>query len=569
MAVVVSSERRDERERVSKLLSRHKALESGRGQWMQHWEDLARLMLPRRLGFVSQQTEGERRTEDIYDGVAMRAARSLANSMAAMLRPEGEQWLFMRAADDGLSETDEVRSWLEFAEERLMTALFNPAARFRESMGEADLDLVVFGTAVVFGGRSRRLDRLTFQSLHLKDTVVAYDDERNPDTMFRTHRFTLRQAEEKFGRDNLSDAVRQKLEGGDKLDERIPFLHVVTPRPEGSADAVMARNLPFADLWIETEAEKIVAEAGFHEFPFSVARWDTSSGEDYGRSPGMIALPDAATAQAMGETLLVAGQRAADPPLMAPNDGAFDAINTFPGGISYYDVETAAQLRGNPFFPLDTRMNLPITRDMQIDTREQIRQAFFANVFNLPVPGTQMTATEVMERKEEFIREIGPVFGRLETDYIAPVVERAFSVMLRSGSFDPIPEALRGAEVRFEFESPVKKLREQAEATAAGLWAQEMLAMGGVKPEAVDMVNVEELGRFSAQALNLPERIVTSREAMQAIREQRAEAQREAMEREKVAQEASIAKEGAGAARDVAQAGQSVPGLAQALGGGA
>ena len=57
----------------------------------------------------------------------------------------------------------------------------------------------------------------------------------------------------------------------------------------------LARNLPFADLVIEVDAKHQVAEAGFHEMPYIVPRWDTSSGEDYGRSPGMIALPDASS----------------------------------------------------------------------------------------------------------------------------------------------------------------------------------------------------------------------------------------------------------------------------------
>lgn len=543
-------------------MRRREGLSNHRDQWLQHWEDLARYMLPRRAGFVTQFVPGERRTEEIFDGTAMQAARGLANAAFSMMMPEGDQWLFIRTADDELGQMDAVREWIDRAEERQINAMYNPRARFRESIGEALLDLVVFGTAVIFIGRSRELDHLTYQTLHLKDTLIGYSDEGNPDTIFREHRYTVRQAAQKFGEDKLSDALKQRLKNNSGIDERVSFDHVVTPRSNGDDNSLLARNMAFAELWIERDAENVVAEGGFREFPFAVPRWDTSSDEDYGRSPGMIAFPDAATSQAMGETILVAGQRAANPPLFAPNDGAFDAVNMFPGGISYYDVETATQLRGNPFFPLDTGLNLPIGRDMQQDTREQIRQAFFRNVFNLPVPGTDMTATEVIERKEEFIREVGPVFGRLESDLNGPVAERSFNIMLRSGAFDPIPEELQGTEVRFEFESPVKKIRHQTQAQAAQLWAQEIIGLAQVKPEALDLLNVDELARFSAEALNLPESIVVGREAIQALREQRAQAQAEAMEREKVAQEAQIAGQAATAAKDAA------PVLQQIMGGG-
>lgn len=527
-------------------------LERNRGPWMRHCEDLAWLMRPSRVGFVSDVTAGERRSDDIYDGTPMRAARALANAMSAMLRPEGEQWIHIRAED--ADETDETRAWLDAAEEKLIRAIYNPHARFRQAMGEADLDLTVFGQAVVYTGRSRSLNRLHFRSLHLKDSVVGWDDEGNPDTLFRRHRYTLRQAIKRFTLPALSPGLREQARKEAALDEEHCFVHAVVPNPSGREGAALARNLPISGEWFEEEAKHTVERSGFHEFPFAVPRWDTASGEDTGRSPGMIALPDAATLQAMGETILIAGQRAAAPPLMAPNDGSFDAINTFPDAISYYDVETATEMRGNPIFPLESGHNLPITRDMQQDIREQVREAFFRNVFNLPVPGTDMTATEVLERKEEFIREIGPVFGRLESDYIAPIVERAFMIMLRSGSFGAVPEELAGANIRFEFESPVKRIRQQAEATSAKIWAQETAAMAPVRPDITDNIDFDGLARFTADALNLPERVQTPVRQMRADRQMRAEAEREAAQREAVAQEAAIAKEAAAAGESVARA---------------
>ena len=325
-------------------------------------------------------------------------------------------------------------------------------------------------------------------------------------------------------------------------------LHAVLLRKESKASPLFAKDLPFSDLWIEIEGKNILSEGGFHEFPFIVVRWDTTSGEIQGRSPGMIALPDGDTLQAMGETILIAGQRAADPPLAVPNDGSFSAINTFPGGLVYYDVDTAKELRGSPFFPIESGMNLPITRDMQKDTRSQVWSAFFRNILNLPVEGPQMTATEVIQRKEEFIREIGPTFGKMETDDTAPTVERAFMIMLRGGGFLPIPEILQGQNIRFEYNSPVKKIRQQIDAAAARMWADEMIVLGSVKPEALDLINVEELGRFSAEAAGIPKQIVNSAEVVQEIQEGRAELEAAKAEAESMEQIVGLVKDGADAA---------------------
>lgn len=533
-------------EAVDALIQRWRKLSGDKSQWHSHWEDLARVMLPRRMGFTSTVIDGERRTDDIFDGTPMQAARGLANAIGGFMRPNGLPPLEMKAEDDAINNSGEAQDWLADSKERLLNGFNNPRARYRQASAEIDQDLVVLGTAIEFVGEGKRRNHLLFQSLHLKDATPFFDEEGSPEGLFHKRSMSARQMAGRFGENTLSDKTKQALR--DTPDKKIELLHAVIPRKEWKPGALLARNLPIADLWIEIDAKHQISVGGFHEFPFIVTRWETSSGEDFGRSPGMIALPDADTLQAQGETILIAGQRSADPPLFAPNDGSFDAVNTFPGGLSYYDVETASAMRGNPFFQLESGGNLPISRDMQLDTRQQILAAFLRNVLNLPVPGPQMTATEIIARKEEFIREIGPMFGRYETEKTAPECERGFMIMLRAGSFAPIPEVLQGKNIIFEYDSPVKRIRQQIEAAAAKQWAAEMIEIGQVKPEAIDLINVDELGRFSAEAMGVPKKVVNSKEDVDDIRDARAEAQ-EAMQRtEAIANAVDIAKTGAEAA---------------------
>ena len=165
-----------------------------------------------------------------------------------------------------------------------------------------------------------------------------------------------------------------------------------------------------------------------------------------------------------------------------------------------------------------------------------------------------MTATEIIARKEEFIREIGPVFGRLESDYTAPIVERAFHIMLRAGAFGDIPEALQGRGVRFEYQSPIKRIRQQIEAAAASQWAQEMIVLGEVKPDALDLINVDALGRFGAEAAGLPNEIVNGTDEVAALRKARAEAEQATLEREQFA-----------AGVDTAETASKIPGVGGAV----
>ena len=540
-------------ERIKEIIRQYEDLKKERGMFMPHWEDLARIMLPRRSGFIGEPVEGASRTESIFDGTPMQSARSLGHHMGFWLRPDSSEWYFIRAADDALNDDEQANFWLDSAKEKLDSALNNPRARFKQSTGEVDLDLVVFGTGVLFIGEGSDLNHLLFQSLHLKDVVLVFGADANLEGAMICKHWTVRQMMNRWGKNKLSEEVK-KLIDQNKFNTKVKVLHAVMPRKEKFFEnPKLAVNMPVADIWLEKDEEHLLEEGGFHEFPFVAPRWDTTSGEDYGRSPGMIALPDSATLQAMGETILVSGQRAADPPLMVPNDGAFNEINTFPGAVSYYDVEIARDLGGNPFFPLQSGANLPITRDMQLDSREQVMRAFFKNVLNLPLGGPQMTATEVIQRKEEFIREIGPVFGRFETDYTAPMIQRSFNIMLRAGAFGEIPEILQGQSVKFVFESPVNKVKQQIKAQAAKQWVAEQLELGQIMPEAIDHINVDGYSKVTHEADGVPNEVKNPQEMVDEKRQQRAEQMLQEKQMQEMERGAAMGAELAGMAGDVAK----------------
>lgn len=543
------------KKRVKLTLKRRESLINGLGNFYQHYDDLSNVMLTRRQGFRQSTIDGDMQNEDIYDGTPMQGARSLANTTGAMIRPEGEVLQKIALEDDKDAPDDAASDWLADTTNRLDTGMRSPITRFRQSVGEVDLDLVVFGTGIIFNGLASNRQNLMFKSVHLKDGIPFFNEEGHAVGMYRMIVYPIWQMLEKWKKEQFHRDT-QKLIEDDKLDEKIKVIHAVIPRDQQPfANPILARNFPWADMWIEFDKEHLIEDGGFNEFPFIVPRWNTASGEDMGRSPGMIALPDANTLQAMGETILVAGQRAADPPLMVPNDGAFSEINTFPGGISYYDVETAASLRGkNPFFPLISGSNLPISRDMQIDTRTQVMNAFFKNILNLPVDGPQMTATEIIQRKDEFIREVGPVFGIFETDYNQPMAERSFNIMLREGGFKPIPPSLAGKRIKFQFELPVTKIRKQIQAAAARQWVLEQAEYAQLEPNQKHLINFEAVGRFSHSALGLPHDIINSKDEFEKRVKEEAEAKQAAAESLEQQEEAELTATNAKALKDASAA---------------
>lgn len=509
---------------IDDLLSRHKRLKDRRRIWESHWQELAEVMLPRRADFTTEHRAGERRTDHLFDGTPMLARRGLASAIDGLLKPKTARWFRIKTLDDGLNEDEAVKRWLEIAEERLYRALYDRRARFIQRSGEVDDDLVTFGTGVLFVGEGRDLNRLLFRSFHLKDVLLSENGDGEIDTVFVTLRLTARQAAQRFGEAALGKDTREALTNGGE-DKLFTFLQVVMPRKERDTRRRDNANLPFASLVLDVQSEHLVSESGYHEFPFAAPRWDTTAGEVYGRSPGMIALPDANTLQQMGKTLLVAGHKAVDPPLLVGDDSVFGTPKTFPGGITTFDMQAARDLGRIPVEPLQTGFNLPLGREMQKDARDQIWAAFFRNVLQLPVDAPRMTATEVLERKEEFIRTIGPVFGRLESDYIGQVVERSFNILLRAGAFPAPPESLQGREVVFDYASPVEQARKQIEAAGAARSVELLAPFVQADPSILDNFDGDAIARDTPDIFGMPQRWLRPKETVETMREGRQQAQ--------------------------------------------
>lgn len=526
---------------VADVLDRYRAATVARNQWFPLWQELADVLHPVRGGFTSQQQSGQISTR-IYDSAPQQARRGLATAIGGLLMPSTSHWFWMKAKDEALNEDDEAKRWLDLAGDRMWSGVYAPDARFLQSTGAVNDDLATFGLGYLWMDENRARDGLSFQALHLRDVAIEANADGLIDTAYICRRFTAKQAKQKFP-DAVLESVEEDLRNGHRSGEaRLhEFVQVVYPRGDRDYSRSDAPGMAYGSLTVAVKDEAVVAEGGYHEMPLAPAQWERSAGELYPRSPGMLALPDARVLQRMGKTLLIGGERAVDPPTWVADDGMLSAVRTFPGGLTVVSADIVRDTGGRPIGQLDMGANIPVGRDMQADYRAQVEAAFFRNVFSLPIEvAGKMTATEVMERKEEFLRTIGPVMGQLESDYRARIVTRVFGIMMRAGALPPPPEQLRGAEIEFEFMSPVQQAKRQIEAAGMGRAFEFIAPLAQAQPEMLDHFDGDEIVRDLPEIFGIKQTWLRPKDRVEALREQRAEAQ-----------QAAEAMAGAGAAADV------------------
>src|SRR3546814_2472258 len=68
-----------------------------------------------------------------------------------------------------------------------------------------------------------------------------------------------------------------------------------------------------------------------------------------------------------------------------------------------------------------------------------------------------MTAEEVRTRVDMIRKLVGPVYGRLQAEYIKPMIDRCFGLAYRAGIFKPAPQSLRGRSFSVRYVSPTAR----------------------------------------------------------------------------------------------------------------
>lgn len=495
------------------LLARFEQLRARRLGWESHWQELADHVLPRKADIVGPGTPGEKRTDRLFDGTAIEANELLAAGLHGMLTSPATQWFELGLKDGELAGDQAVRIWLDEASRRMHGAL--NASNFQTEVHELYLDLGCFGTSAMFIEEDVQ-QGLRFSTRALNEIFIDQNAEGRVDTIFRRFGFTARQAVQRWGEAAVGPRIRKMF--AESANASLSLLHAVLPR-DGRGDRRDARSLPFASVYLDLDGGQVLSEGGFHEFPYVVPRWSKASGEVFGRSPAMKALPDIKMLNEMCRTTIKAAQKVVDPPLLIADDGVMLPVRTTPASLNYARFLADG---GDPIRPLRTSADVGLGLQMEESRRASIRAAFFANQMQF-AGSPQMTATEVLQRAEEKLRVLGPMLGRLQSEFLSPLIERVYGLMVRAGQLPPPPPVLAGAPMQVVYVSPIARAQRSTEAQGFLRLMEIAGPLAQFQPDLVDNVDADAVlhhlwGLFSVpQALLRDPAEIALRRAARAI----------------------------------------------------
>lgn len=444
---------------------------------MSLWQDIAEHFYPERADFTNVRNIGAEMAKGLMTSYPVLARRDLGNAFSAMLRPTAKDWFHMRTRRPE-TESHDVKQWLEWGSKYTKNLMYDRRSQFTRATKEGDHDFAAFGQCCISAELNPSRDGLLYRCWHLRDVAWCEDATGKITTVHRKWKPRVCDLVQLFGKDKLHDNVLRKLEKEPYAE--VEVRHCVMPAADYTEmDKDEKFRTPYVSCYIDVENKHEIECVGSWTTHYLIPRWQTVSGSQYAHSPAVVAaLPDARLLQDMTRTLLEAGEKAVNPPMVAVQDAIRGDVSIYAGGITWVDAEYDERL-GEVLRPMvNDKSALTFGMEWSQDVRGQLADAFYLSKLNLPpTGGPDMTAYEVGQRVQEFIRNLLPLFEPMEMDYNGQLCENSFELLLRNEPSvrQSIPRELAGQDIEFTFESPLRDAVEKAK-VGQFLEAQQILA---------------------------------------------------------------------------------------------
>lgn len=516
---------------------------------------IAEYLLPHR-GFWPDSGESKRtilgRGKKIINPAATLSLERAAGGLTTGMTPEGQPWYDYIISDDKRMDAAGVRAHLAYRKKMTDTVL--RAGGFYQAIHLCNQELLGFPGMLMFSDNSIKT-MLRYECCTFGTWAIALDEEGNLDTVVRRLRWTAQQLANKFGEERLTRSTKELLK--EKPYTKVDVVHLVQPRHNGEKYSPLMWNtkMPFssilyedtADANIETEANDVLSESGYHEMPYFYAPFARVGASDYGLSPGHLLVGHTKQLNETERQKLIALQKLISPPTKKPGNMKA-ALNVGPGGenaVSSNDPKGVG-----PLYEVPVQGYQQALQEIK-DVMERIAAVSKADLFvtmPLEMRPSDMTATEFMEHKREKLQQIAPVVSIYEPHVLDKVITRTHNVLDRANMFGPPPDALvEAGKIEIEYISTVAKALRQvgAEATRAVIidvrGMAETQALGGGKPTVLHKVDFAQAVDEIAQGVGAPASIIRDDDAYEALVEadKKAEAAAAAKQEEQAALESA------------------------------
>jgi hypothetical protein len=535
---------------------------SWRFPFLQHWVLISEYIDPRRSLWLSQggvdqpvpnaMVRGLPINQAIVDPTATYARDVCAAGMKEGLMSSSRPWFKFKPGIRNFDLERAGKLWLEEVEDRVYAVMAE--SNFYDMASQWLRDVVTFATSPMLIYEDDE-DIIRCQVPIVGEYFIGVGPQFRPEAFSRLYVLTVSQMVEEFGLRVCPPDVQALWEQkGSALDREFIVGHCIEPNfpiqrfGEGEKVGVVPGGFTFREVywvWGRASAQPL-SRRGFHELPFVCLRWAVNGNDPYGTSsPGMIALGDVMQLQQETRRKAELLEKVVRPPLNAPIELKNQPSSMLPGHLNYVPDPSKGIM---PVIKVDPQGLPGISADLQL-IQARIKTGFFNDLFLLIASATKdMTAYEVAQRQQEKLTVLGPVIDRFQNEGASMAIRRILSIMTRKRLLPPMPRSLMGVPMKIDYIGLLYAAQKAARTAAVERFVEVVEKVAPVHPEALDIVNWDEMLAEYADDLSVSQKAINGPEQMEKIRAMRAKQQQQAQ----MAQAAThTAPALAGAAKDL------------------
>ena len=492
----------DSTQELKRVLDRYKKAKSRWMSWSDLWEEIYDYVLPHRESFFKE-SHAARRTESIYDETAVVGLPKFASRLQLGFFPPNGRAFRLAAGPEFPKELNSpsLQEELDRITDLLHEGLRN--SNFNAEMHEGLQDLGI-GTMNLLCEEGRFQGDLHFTSVPPTNLALlpgrmdgVSDWFRWNDNMDITevkHRYPKAKYTEKMLTEQGKNPKRKtKIIEATVYDEQDKFRDEYTYY-----------------LISETDNEILIKERlkGRGSSPWITTRWSKSGFEVWGRGPVLQAMPAIKTLNLTVQLILENAEMAIAGSYVYDDDGVFN-----PDNITIQPGTFIPRSPGSSIESLQSAGRFDVAQLVLDDMRRNVRKALFIDELDTrPNARTPLSATEVSERLADVARDMGAVAGRMQKEFLQPLVERVVHIYKKQGLID-IPK-VDGRELRIVPVSPLLRAQDQQDVSDFVRFQQTVASTFG--PEITPVLyNQEQVIRFLAQKFGIKEELLASQSQVQ------------------------------------------------------
>jgi len=487
---------------LKRVMDRYKKAKGRWMSWSDLWEEIYDYVLPHRESFF-RESEAARRTENIYDETAVVGLPKFASRLQlGFFPPNGRAFRLTPGPDfpkemRGRGLQEELDKITDLLHEGLRNSNFN--AEMHE--GLQDLGL---GTMNLLCEEGRFQGDLHFSSVPPTNLALLPGRMDGVSDWFRWNdNLDITEVKQRYPKAKYTEKMLSEQKRNPRRKTKI-----IEATVYDQADKFKDEYTYY--LISETDNQILLQERlrGRGSSPWITTRWSKSGFEVWGRGPVLQAMPAIKTLNLTVQLILENAEMAIAGSFVYDDDGVFN-----PDNITIQPGTFIPRSPGSSIDSLQSAGRFDVAQLVIDDMRRNVRKALFIDELDTrPNARTPLSATEVSERLADVARDMGAVAGRMQKEFLQPLVERIIYIYSKQGLLD-IPK-VDGRELRIVPVSPLLRAQDQQDVSDFVRFQQTVASTFG--PEITPVLyNQEEVIKFLAQKFGIKEELLADSSQVQ------------------------------------------------------